>query len=266
MPRKLDDTDPYIPVVKVLTPAKAEALMKAGTWHSSNANSADGEMVEYVGVFKKDIEAQGLPLTLSTQTPFGAARQVTSWGAIRHTENQYEVPLEVLEKAAGKLIDEVNPKQRPKSAGARGKHARALEDTWVPVSDVEPTPPQKPMTKAQALGLMKVGMWSKGNSYVGDKSRSAETLTVFRKDIEALGLPIDLSTQSPLGQTMQVTSWGGIMHTPDQFAVPLKTLEDAAGSPIEAVSPNARPRSAGERRGAIKPDNVSQDRTWTKEA
>ncbi|NBO17836.1 MAG: hypothetical protein EBV03_01155 [Proteobacteria bacterium] len=204
-----------------------------------------------------------MPLILSTQEPFGQKRQVTSWGAIRHTENQYQVPLDVLEKAAGKLIDEVNPGQRPKSAGVRGVQLRTV-DAWVPKPDVEPAPPAKPMKKEQAIALMKVGMWSKGNTYVADKSRSAETITVFKDQILAQDLPIDTSTQSPLGQPMQVTSWGGIMHTPDQFAVPLKTLEDAAGVSIESVAPDVRPKSAGIRRGSIKPDNVKSDSTWVK--
>lgn len=116
-----DDTQDFIPAPKLnpLTADKAAELMKKGTWSSTNSNSADRKMVEYITVFAKDITALGLPLDRSTQKPFGLARQVTSWGAIHHSGEQYEIPLATLEKAAGVLIDDVVHGKRPSSAGKR---------------------------------------------------------------------------------------------------------------------------------------------------
>jgi|GEM_PF-4808341 len=211
MPRKPDDTDPDFrlpPPASPLTGDKAIALMQKGMWSSSNANSADGQQVEYVTVFSDAITAQDLPLETTTQAPFGRNQQVTSWGAIRHTENQYEVPLAILEAAAGKTAEEVAPKLRPRNAGSRDRSGRAVRDEPATLPDPVPPTPTNPPTREQAIALMQQGTWSKGNAHVADRSRHVELVTILKGDITAQGLPLNVTTQAPFGETRQVTSWG----------------------------------------------------------
>ena len=266
MPRDLDDTDPYIDLNASnkpsgsITTEKAEALMKKGTWHSGNSNSSDGKMVEYITVFKADIEALGLPLTASTQAPFGKDRQVTSWGAIHHSGNQYEVPLAVLESASGKRIEEVAPGERPKSAGTRG--GLPPEPAWKPKPKLLAQTPSSPPTSDQAIALMNAGTWSEGNSHLADHTGTAEFVTVFADDITKQGLSLAVSTQKPFGLARQVTEWGAIRDTDRQFSVPLSTLEAAAGGKAEELAPRLKGKSGRESTGTTRPGGITHGGSW----
>lgn len=255
MANDLEDTAEFIytPPSSTLTPEKAMALMKAGIQSSSNANSRDGEMVDYVIVRRGTILDQGLSPATTTKEPFGKARQVTEWGAIMHTPTQFEVPLAVLEKAAGKPIEQVVPGAQPKS-----KPVAEMKRPEIPPDPV-PEAPKAPMSKDQALALLSKGMHSRTNACLPPGHEGmVDTVTVFTKDLEALGLSSEVSTQKPFGRAFQVTEWGGIQRTERQFEVSLRTLQDAAG---------IKPKSTAEARGTTTPDGLKRGgSSWAQNA